>query len=210
MSDASRSSRFLTRCVRFSMMGLLALAFSACEKADHFRIRGDAFNGLTNADLVSLQRIVGAASPSDGRVWGIYATHASKFNNQPVIRACVITKFTHRDDTIAIAECVACYKAAPGYLKPARHRDGDWGSFQKTAERCVFVAASGKAFDFEELPTNPVTIRGSFSRDDMIGILRRVPVVSTVLDPRVEQGSSPDEAVINGVITIRRRSDGTW
>ena len=210
MSKASRSLRSLARCVRFSLMGMAVFAFAACEKADHFRIRGDAFNILSNADLVSLQRIVGAASAGDGRVWGIYATVASKFDNQLVIRACVITKFNHRDDTIAIAECVVCYKAAPSYLRPAPHRDGGWGSFQKSAERCVFVAPAGKVLDFEELPTNPVIVRGDFTHADVIGVLRRFPAANSVLDPRIEQGASPDEAIINGVITIRRRRDGTW
>lgn len=66
-------------------MGMVALAFAACEKADYFRIRGDASTMLANADLVSLQRIVGTASAGDGRVWGIYATLSSKFDNQLVI-----------------------------------------------------------------------------------------------------------------------------
>ena len=210
MKEASHSSRNRTRWLRVSLMGFLVLALAACEKADHFRIRGDASKMLANEDLVSLQRIVGAASTTDGRVWGIYATLAMKFDDQIVIRACVITKFTHRDDTIAIAECVACYKAAPAYLRSAHHHDGGWGSFQKNAERCVFVAPAGKVLNFEELPDNPVIIRGDFGQADIVGIIRRISGVNRVLDPRIEQGASSDEAIINGVLTLRRRSDGTW
>ena len=78
------------------------------------------------------------------------------------------------------------------------------------AERCAFVPPAGKVLDFEELPDNPVIIRGDFGQADIIGIRRRIPGVNRVLDPRIEQGASADEAIVNGVLTLRRRRDGTW
>jgi hypothetical protein len=196
--------------VRWLLVLIVSLCFIGCEKAEYFRIRGNASASLTNDDLVSLQRIAGAACLRDGRVWGIYATHAAKFDNRPVIRACVITKFTHRDDAIAIAECVVCYKATPGYLSTAPHRDGSWGSFEKNAERCVFVAATRRALNFDDLPTNPVLVRGDLQRSDIIEIIRKWPELTGTLDPCIALGSSPDEVIINRTKRFHRYSDGTW
>jgi len=196
--------------VRWLLVLMGSLCFIGCEKADYFRIRGNASAALTNDDLVSLQQIAGAACLRDGRVWGVYATHATKFDNQPVIRACVITKFTHRDDAIAFAECVVCYKAAPGYLSPALHRHGAWGSFEKDAERCAFVSPTRKALNFDDLPTNPVLVRGDLQRWDVIEIIRSHPGLTGALNPSIESGSSPDEVMINRTSRLRRHDDGTW
>lgn len=128
-----------------------------------------------------------------------------------MIRACVITKITYRDDAIAVAECVICYKATPGYLASALHRDGGWGSFEKNAERCVFVSATGKTLNFDDLPTNPVLVRGDLQISDIIEIIRSDPYAFTqLLDPRIELGSSPGEVIINRSLALRRQSDGIW
>jgi len=187
----------VAHAVRWLLVLIVSLCFIGCEKAEYFRIRGSASASLTNDDLVSLQRIAGAACLRDGRVWGVYATHAAKFDSQPVIRACVITKFTHRDDAIAIAECVVCYKATPGYLSTAPHRHGSWGSFEKNAERCAFVSPTRKALNFDDLPTNPVLVRGDLQRSDIIEIIRLCPALTGALNPSIESGSLPGEVIIN-------------
>ena len=207
---SSGSPQVFVHSARLLFVAIAILGFVGCEKADHFRIRGDASGLLTNDDLASLQRITGVASIGVGHVWGIYAMRAAKFDNQPVIHACVVTKFTHRDDAIAIAECVVCYKAAPSYLKTALHRNGAWGSFEKSAGRCVFVSAAGRALNYDDLPINPVIVRGDLQRADIIAILRSHPGIIGVLDPRIELGSSPDAVILNRTVLIHRRSDGTW
>lgn len=79
--NASNPPQVFAHGAHWLLVVIGALALIGCEKADNFRIRGSAALSLTNGDLVSLQRIAGAASLRDGRVWGIYATHAAKFED---------------------------------------------------------------------------------------------------------------------------------